>query len=295
MRKIIPFKKEILFKTKLKEVTSISLEHDYRIKDDVISGEFIVSGDYKITASSVNREKFNYTIPFEIAIDSRYDIKTINLDIENFYYEIINDEILKVNIDVYVEGEYKKVEELAKEIPKDIKKEETDNSKIIIDDISDDRESDKEEVIIDDSREGRIKENIEVNKDVDEKKDEVVSSDVREDVSRKGSETNIKNPTINNNENINIEVNDNLGNVNIDNSDNVQSNKQEVVSNKVNLFDNVSMEDTYSTYYVYIVKEDDTLDSILSRYGVSKEELEKYNDLSEIKPFDKIIIPSCNE
>lgn len=259
MRKIIPFKKEILFKTKLKEVTSISLEHDYKVNDDLISGEFLVSGDYKITASSVNREAFSYQIPFEIALDSRYDTETINLDIENFYYEIINDEILKVNIDVYIEGEYKKIEELAKEIPKDKSQEE------ILVESSDDR-----------------------NEKVEEPKEfeEIKKEEINIEEERRKKE---------NNNDIDINIENINKNTNKNTNDNINMNTNDTANNKVNLFDNVSMEDTYSTYYVYIVKEEDTLDTILSKYGINKEDLEKYNDLSDIKPFDKIIIPSHNE
>lgn len=59
------------------------------------------------------------------------------------------------------------------------------------------------------------------------------------------------------------------------------------------LFDDFdeSME-TYSTYKVCIVKESDTIESISMKYGVDKETLEQYNDLSDIKIGDKIIIPA---
>ena len=65
MKQIIPFKKELLFKTKVSEITSISLEHTLSLKeDDLISGEFIINGDYKMTEGSINREKFSFTLPF---------------------------------------------------------------------------------------------------------------------------------------------------------------------------------------------------------------------------------------
>ena len=93
MKQIIPFKKELLFKTKVSEITSISLEHTLSLKDDdLISGEFIINGDYKMTEGSINREKFSFTLPFDIALDSRYDAKNIIIDIDNFYYEVINNE-----------------------------------------------------------------------------------------------------------------------------------------------------------------------------------------------------------
>ena len=109
MRQIIPFKKELMLPTKIFEVTSISLEHTLSLADDnVVKGDFIVSGDYKMTASSINREKFNFKLPVEIDMDDSYDYKEATVDIENFYYEIVNDDAIKVNIDVYVEA--KKVE-----------------------------------------------------------------------------------------------------------------------------------------------------------------------------------------
>ena len=48
----------------------------------------------------------------------------------------------------------------------------------------------------------------------------------------------------------------------------------------------------YLTYKIYIVKENDTIESIISKYSVSKELLDSYNDLSDIKLGDKIIIPT---
>ena len=49
----------------------------------------------------------------------------------------------------------------------------------------------------------------------------------------------------------------------------------------------------YTTYKVYIVTENDTLENICIKYNTTKEELSKYNDITEIKQFDKLIIP-CN-
>ena len=48
MKMSIPYEKEIVFNTKIAEITSISLEYEANVLDDDIEGEFIVSGDYKI-------------------------------------------------------------------------------------------------------------------------------------------------------------------------------------------------------------------------------------------------------
>ena len=38
--------------------------------------------------------------------------------------------------------------------------------------------------------------------------------------------------------------------------------------------------------------EGDTIDKIIEKYNITKEELEKYNDLGDIKIGDKLIIPA---
>lgn len=99
MREIIPLKKDIVFNTIIGEITSINLEHDYKIKDDVVSGNVCVSGSYKMTEASVIEEEFFYKIPFGVSISSNIDKDTIKIDIDDFKYETVKD-ILKVNIDL---------------------------------------------------------------------------------------------------------------------------------------------------------------------------------------------------
>lgn len=90
MKKIIPFKKEIIFKTNLSEITSISLEHTLQVdKNNRVTGEFIVSGEYKMVDTSVNVESFSFNIPFEVNIDEKYIIDNVIVDIYDFCYEII--------------------------------------------------------------------------------------------------------------------------------------------------------------------------------------------------------------
>ena len=104
MKKIIPFKKEIVFKTNLSEITSISLEHTLQVdKNNMVLGEFIVSGEYKMVDTSVNVEAFSFNIPFEVSIDEKYIIDKVIVDIYDFYYEIINNNVLALNIEVIVD------------------------------------------------------------------------------------------------------------------------------------------------------------------------------------------------
>ena len=242
MKKIIPFEKELMFKTKVCEITAISIEHNYKMEDDdLITGKFIISGEYKMTEGSINREKFEYAIPFDIALDSRYDTNNMVVDIDDFNYSVINNDILKVKITLYIEGDLVKTEEVPlKEVKENIK-----------------------EVIKEEEPEI-------VNSIIYNKKEE---KELKEEVRESGEEEK--------------EVELNVENVNINN--NVNDSVSEI---KNSLFDNLDSGETYSTYHVYIVKEDDTIDKIMTKYNVSKDDLADYNDLSDIKPGDKIIIPT---
>ncbi len=218
MKKIIPFEKDLIFKTRVSEVTSISLEHSLDfVNEDEITGEFLISGDYKMTEGSINREDFFFRLPFDIVLDSRYDKNNIVIDVDDFYYEVINDEILRVNIDVYVEGEPIIVEETKIDEP-------------IIEPINNEEHLDDIEVEIDDE-------------------------DKRMEIKVEGEDIEINVP-------------------------------------EVNLFDNLDSKETFATYHVYLMKEEDTIEKIILKFNVTKEELNNYNDLENIKVGDKLIIPT---
>ena len=54
--------------------------------------------------TSINTESFIYGLPFNIALDEYYDTDKLKIDIDDCKYEIINEEMLKVDIDVLIEG-----------------------------------------------------------------------------------------------------------------------------------------------------------------------------------------------
>jgi len=230
LKKIIPFKKEIVFKTNLSEITSISLEHTLQVdKNNMVIGEFIVSGEYKMVDTSVNVEAFSFNIPFKVSIDEKYIIDKVIVDIYDFYYEIINNNVLALNIEVIVDR--------LREKP-------------LIDEII---ENGLEEV-------EKVKDEIEL----EEKEKEIEVIEEEEEI-RKEAETNeLEEREINEND---VEI-------------------------TKSLFDNFdSRSETYMTYKVYIVREGDTLDVLIQNYGVTKEELEKYNNLNELNIGDRLIIP----
>lgn len=208
MKNILPFKKDIIFKTKLSEITSISLENTLNLKDSTLSGDFIISGDYKVTDSSTTLEPFEFKLPFEIILDERFDCSSASIDIDDFYYEIINNNVLSISIDVLVDH--------LKEKPL-----------VELDDLVD--VTPVREVLIDEDEQIEQKEE-----------------------------------------------------------------REEIVEDKINsLFSNNNFDsDVYVTYNVFILRDGDTLDSIMDKYNITLEELKKYNDISDLKIGDKLIIPA---
>lgn len=179
MKKIVPFKKDIIFENNISEITSISLEHTLKHTANLVEGTFTVSGEYKITDESLNTESFSYDLPFTINVDEKYVLDNVIMDIDDFYYEILNDNVLSVNIDVLLDN-------------------------------------------------------------LDEQKIRCIE------------EEDIDEPI-------------------------------EKTSN--------SPASTYQSYTVYIVRDGDTVETILNNYNITKEDLSDYNDLTELKVGDKIIIP----
>lgn len=212
MKKIVPFKKEISFDKNISEITSISLEHTLEVtSDNFISGEFIISGEYKIADTSVGIEEFSYNLPFEVSIDDRYIIANVKVDIYDFYYEIVNNNILLINI----------------------------------------------EIVID-----RLEE-----KPLIEPKVEVELLDMEEALVRDKKVIDGRKEIIN-----------------------------EVETIKNSLFDNFEVSDeVYSNYKVYIVKEEDTIETIMEQYNVVKEDISDYNSIESLNVGDRLIIPLKND
>ena len=135
-------------------------------------------------------EDFNYPIPTTITVDSKYDTSKAKIMVDDFYYEIINDDTLKVKIDLILDNLLFKEEKI----------------------------------------------------------------EPLEEVVEEKSEENI-----------------------------------------VDFLPEQNTEKEYSIYRVYIVCPGDTLSKILEKYHITSEELSYYNDLENIKPGMKLIIPSVDE
>jgi len=209
MKKAISFEKQIACNSSIEEITSIAVDQDLNISEEYsITGTISVSGTYKMLKTSTSEHEFSYDIPVEVTIDNHYNLDNATISIDDFKYDILDDEFINVKVDLLLDGLAEKQEE--------------DDTEVLdfIEEESDNRVS-KEFV-----------------------------QEIEEDITE-------------------------------DNNDKVES-----------LFTKfLDDEDTYSTYKVYIVREMDTIESIIEKYNITKEELEEYNDLDNIKMYDKIIIP----
>lgn len=304
----------------------------------MVSGVFYISGEYKITEGLLEREKFNFELPFDIALTNNYDTDSLLVDIDDFRYDLISDKNLKVNIDLYIDGEeilppeprnsYKE-ELIIKENDKDIREITEDILSTIRNDESNieikNNESDYQENInlqkklnnekeliqeekqknIDEETSNIVKENTYEkleNKDNDEKilkeYQEKESNKYEEVIETKENEITDKvridllkdmltsNKEDNMNEELNLNINNNNNQLN-----NESNNETESETKNNNLFI-PDGEEKYVTYRVYTVLDTDNIDTILTKYNITKESLADYNNIENINPGDKLIIPT---
>ena len=228
MKQIIPFTKDITFKNTIGELVSISLDNDLQLKgEDLITGNFYVKGKYKLTKASVQEEEYSYKIPCEIAISDEYDTFDATIDIDDFYYDIIDNEILRINIDLVIDNLVKK------------KIEET---------ITEKEEKEEKSQLKQEEKVRKEKNNNEKEKDLN------IVFDYEEEKRNDETPLNI------------------------------------ITDTKKDLFTDVG-NNTYTTYIVYLVNENDTIDSICTKYKVDKEKLYEYNDIKDIQSGMKLVLP----
>lgn len=276
MKQIIPFKKELPFKTKVSEITSISLERDLEVKEETISGVFHITGDYKMNEGSINREKFSFDLPFDITLDPRYDISTVITDIEDFYYDVLEESILKVNIDLFVTAEYLPEEPISEiisieELPKEEQQEERET-------ISSETQLPEEDFTIEPQQSKETRELVET-------QEEII------DYAKVTDTTTIPPLDLQESKSAKEESENNMPKEQIEKAEN----RDETLDIGTDLFSNLDNTETYTTYYVYIVKEEDTVEKIITKFEITKEDFEDYNDINNIKTGDKVIIPKKSE
>lgn len=274
VKKIISFEKELDFPSMIGEITSISLDQQIEFNNSSsATGKFIISGTYKMTEASTLVENFNYEIPVEIELTERLDLSSVKTSINDFNYEIINDDVLKCNIDLLLEG----VEEIVldDEIPLETLTEKIKDTKDSLDkdltrECDGDLKNDSDKVI--------------------EEKKEIIE----EAVTVKNNDKNLTEEILENEISMpEAEIDENLNIIEKKESDEMEDNKTNNISSLFQVFEN--SEETFTTYSVYIIRKEDSIEKILDTYNVTKEELSEYNDLSNLEIGSKIIIPNCNE
>lgn len=223
MKKIISFEKKLEFPSMVGEITSISLEHTLEFKSPtLIEGAFLITGSYKLTEASCIEDNFNFKVPTEIMLTENIDLSTGKITVDDFFYEIENEENLVCHIDVLVEG--------------------------------------VEEVFIEETPLEEVERQVEEIRECDGDENKEIEIPHREDEIE--------------------EIKEEIEEI------------EELVPEEQSLFSNLKDdEDTFTTYSIYIIRQDETIQTVLEKYKITKEELEEYNDLSNIVEGSKVIIP----
>lgn len=230
MNCIIPFESKVKFNCPVKEICSISLEHEITKNDSEVLGNFLVSGTYKEHELSVNTSDFKFTIPFNVELANRIDSDSLEFSVDNFTYDMDGNEMI-VKIDYIVTADDVR-EEIVSEPP--------------LEEINDPLDL-LSEPIKEEAEELPIPEII-IPKKVRSYEEElpIINEEKREEIDT------------------------------------------EIVTG-------VETENDYMTYHIHVVKETETIESIALTYKVTKDDLEKLNEVATINVGDKLIIPLANE
>ncbi len=223
----IPFTKDVKFETNIAEILSISLEHEYTVNEGELLGNFIITGEYKTHEVSVNRESFEYVLPFAVNLTKPIDPDTVDFEIQDFTYDLVDNNTLKVNIEYSVKAvEAERTADVFEEIPV----EDTAKAEEIMAEVLEEKEEERNVAV----PAAEISE--------EEKKSEDISAE------------------------------------------------ENVILNTI-----TGEENNFVTYHIHIYKENDTIETICSKYNTNTSILENYNDLKNLTVGDKILIPDLNE
>lgn len=226
MNKIIPFTKVITLNEEFDEIKKIALDNLLKLDDPyTIKGDLVIYGSYLKEEEEV---EFKNNIPVEIAIDSKYDTSKCVIDIEDFYYEIINNQNLRIKIELNLDDLY------YKEVKEEV-------NELVLEDNRNEVDSLEKDIL----------------KDLDLLQNDIVN------------EKNIEKKEV------------------LENEHSFNEKMEKVLNDKE--------QPEYSLYRIYMVNDGDTLESILEKYKVTKDDLIPFNDLDNIKVGTKLIIPSLDE
>lgn len=273
---MIPFSKTVHFKTMIAEVTDIEIKHTLKVTEEhTIEGDILVDGTYKMTEASQLEEEFHYTLPFTIEVDDKYNIESADINIHDFYFEIINEEDLKVNVELEI-TQVEEKEEIQDEVKEEVQIEEID-------------EFQEEEELLEESNE---EEGNRVDADIETETVDGNASFLELDQVPKKVEILEE---INQKEKANTNISTNTSTPSISGNEESEGKEEKIASSVSSIFSSINQEETFVTYHVYIVREQDTIDSITEKYQTTREAISAYNDLTNVQAGSKIIIPCSNE
>ena len=275
----IPFTKDIPFEKKLYEITSISLEHELKVENELLKGNFIISGDFKSHEVSINKEAFSYILPFEISLSENIDEQSLEFMIEDFTYEVLANNILRVNIDFNVIGSVKEEEPklerdfikpdgipLINKEPKEVPDEcLTKPLTTPLEDID----------LIKNTREPNMNLPEENETNIPEVNEKVIAN----------NEKIISNPDANT-----------LKEVKEENDIIIESVKPDALNPETTILNEVkTSSNDFATYHIHLVSDGETIETICTMYNSNMNILSEYNEISNLNPGDKLIIPEQNE
>lgn len=257
VKSIIPYTKNISFGTKIAEITSMSLEHEMDVKPGEVSGNFIISGEYRSHEVSVNREPFLYKLPFSIDLADRIDLDSLKFEITDFSYDVLNDDTVEVDIEFSLEAE-----ELPEEEIEEVTEEKVEEDRSLFEKV--------EDPIVTPEIADLLDTNI-----VEESDEELAESmEIKEEIKseEKGSESR------------DVVLEEKM------------EKKEDMTETEETIIENVNpMDDSFATYHIHIVKEGESIETICTMYQSNMNVLTDYNDIKELSVGDKIIIPKEDE
>ncbi|MBE6156870.1 MAG: LysM peptidoglycan-binding domain-containing protein [Firmicutes bacterium] len=251
----IPFESEIEFKTNISEITKMSLEHDFNVNDGVVLGNFYISGEYRVHEVSINKEPFNYTLPFTVELRDDLKKDTLEFNIEDFSYNVVNNKVLKVNIEYSLKAELEEV------LFERVNEDELESELAFIDTFL-------EEEIVEDEVEKKEKK---VTEDTQDKVEMLVEEDRKETFKEEIDKTEVVE-----------EVEDE--------EERMTKEEEKTIMDTIK-----DSDDTFVTYHIHVVKETETIESICAMYNVPNSLINEYNNLDSMSIGDKILIPKMDE
>lgn len=252
--------KKVTFEKELSFPNEIAEVTSISLDQDLQLENYTVEGNFTISGTyqrkdTLEKEDFHEIVPCTIALDTKYDVSQMSFDIDDFYYQIPSSHTVLVHIDVMLQNLIEKEEDMTESIRLD--------------------ESDLNDSL---EREEKLKEPV-TSMEHDTELLELPYEDLTSTVPKQ--ETNSPEAVIFPSQPIPVEV---------------SSTAKEETTDLPSIFSNLTdTSDTFCKYHVYIMRETDTLETVLTKYQTNRDALAEYNNLESLPVGTKLIIPSNHE